>query len=390
MNQHHVYSSWEGDPATAVQKSKHASQSSTSVFSSPPSSLPTTPSPIHSDVNTATTPAKSSSLNSHNDSVFIGTSPEHNDESAGTAIIDPGTEEVDSQSQRAMLENQKDIELATAEERDGRQVMGHVTNGGTQVDICNDNVHCHGNDTLSSGEKTLAVSTTDALQRSHSDSLPAPVPSLSTTTLGTKPTSTTSSVTTTKTIPVAPGGHKGRRSPFSRKFTTPIVVTHTRRSYTKSLPKNLDPKSTVTLLLSSSTTPSSTQQQKHGKHKNQKSSFKRQFSPSRNSAAMSDGAQEEGLVSSTVRESPSSSSSGRLKGREKERELWRKRFNNSSSSNNNCVVMTTVNIGPRDPDRNNDELGDDGGGSKMKRSPEELSAIQSRVRESLRAQGVVR
>ena len=201
--------------------------------------------------------------------------------------------------------------------------------------------------------------------------------------------------------------HKPRQ-PFSRKFAPPIVVTHTRRSFPKSLPKNLDPKSTVTILLSSPSSSSSSSstsdksQQKHGKHGNKNKSFnsrRGQFPSSSSSSyhpALSSitteagGDQEETLTSRDSQPTSSASSSSlsvRLKGREKERELWRKRFSSSSSLPSSSSGSGGAGEGGGKQGSMSGEEG--GGGVRVKRSPEEMSAIQSRVRESLKAQGVV-
>ena len=152
----------------------------------------------------------------------------------------------------------------------------------------------------------------------------------------------------------------GHKKPFSRKFaSSPVVVTHSRRQFAKPLPRNLDPKSTVTLLLSNS------MQQKYGKQRGQKS-FQTGSAPSSmaQSRYHSEGA-------------PGNSAPGgrelKLRGREKEKEFWRKKLQYHLSSEEQQRCLDGV---------------EDGG--KCKHSAEELTKIQSRVRESLRAQGVVR
>ena len=292
------------------------------------------------------------------------------------------------------------------DQKDGYSDVGTVEDGGTVVQSqamksgvqtatyahCNGDVRISSPGSESRGEKAAESTTTSdgIIARTLPDSPPHchSVSSLSASTFDCgKPLlsgSSPSSVSTATKPLSASSGYGKARPPFSRRFATPIVVTHTRRSFNKSLPKNLDPKSTVTLLLSSSAASSSAQQQKHGKHKNGKLSFKRQFSPSRQ------GVQEEPLQVS-ARESPSSSAAAvRLKGREKERELWRKRFNNNNNSTSSSgggslppLVMAAGSVGTGELGTRSSEEGG------AKRSPEELATIQSRVRESLRAQGVV-
>ena len=303
-----------------MENSKHNNRSS--VFSSPTSSLPTTPSPPDTDEHMAAT--KSSSQESFDqkldDSVFKTPDQESTDD------VDDGR---GSEEQRADLDP-----LERGEEENTE--ADEVPSGAGLVDCSDQSVA----PLIHDSEKRVDEDKPDSPGSLPTSSLSTPITTPSTANPGTAVKPSTAAPT-----------HKGR-PPFSRKFAAPVVVTHTRRSFTKPLPKNLDPKSTVTLLLSSSL------QQKH-KHKNQKT-FKRQFSPLYH---FSDGALED---------STSNARELRLKGREKERELWRKRFNSSNSS--------------RELGRSS-ESGEEGG--RMKHSPEELSAIQSRVRESLRAQGVV-
>ena len=180
-------------------------------------------------------------------------------------------------------------------------------------------------------------------------SRPTSTPSRSTSSPTTPAPHPVSELDTTK--PSTTSSYK-RPSAFSRKFASPVIVTHPRRPFTKPLPRNLDPKSTVTLLLSNSL------QQKYGKTKGQKF-FQTPFSQSRYHA---DGA-------------PGSSAAGardmKLRGRDKEKELWRKKFHYFSGEEQQKSL----------------ESGEEAG--KAKHSAEELAKIQSRVRESLRAQGVV-
>ena len=247
-------------------------------------------------------------------------------------------------------------------------------------------------------KETHSVGTTEDTLNSHQNNTPSSSSSATSLNHQTTGADSISTVTTTavpnsvKTPPnasvtTAPP-HKNRQS-FSRRFATPIVVTHARRSFPKSLPKNLDPKSTVTLLLCSSPSSSSSDktQQKHGKHggnKHHKSNFssRPKFKPSHHSSPGEGGVQEE--AGPGLRDSAPSLVVQRLKGREKEREMWKKRFGNSpvtngSSGDVGCEVVEVC----------RDESGEEGGGVRAKKSPEEMSAIQSRVRESLQAQGVV-
>ena len=376
VNRRHVYTSWEGDPAAAVEKSKHASRSSASVFSSPTSSLsttPTTPSPTATDEHTAKSSSQESFDQKLDDSVFIRTTPERDeigggeDVSSGCGNRSPTSQPVD---QLSTLEPERGAEDAAASgdrvSSGSSSASTHTIDGACKSEAqggYNSEQECektadmdqlrphHSLLTCSSHTSSSSTATFDSKHSPHPTAAVAPSPD----------------TTTPKPASSGTPSHKGR-SPFSRRFATPIVVTHTRRSFTKPLPKHLDPKSTVTLLLSSSVSPS--MQQKYSKHKNQK--FKRQFSPARH---LSEGALDEG--SSTITSLPSPLSL-RLKGREKERELWRKRYNSASSSGANFSGELSRSL----------ESGREGG--KAKRSPEELAAIQSRVRESLRAQGVVR
>ena len=363
VNRRHVYTSWEGDPAAAVEKSKHANRSS--VYSSPTSSAPTTPSPTDTDENTATV-NKSSSQESldqkmEDDSVFVTTStPEHGSSStADTSVTSSGgrdsldTVTVDHLEPLEREGSAKDVE-ETATNGVGVAGLSESSRCSDDCDVSPSKLH--------EGEKITTAADDPDSSRSPL-ALPSS-PSLSTACFDSKAIgaglSSVAGSSTAKPPSSVSASHKGRPT-FSRKFAAPIVVTHARRQFTKPLPKNLDPKSTVTLLLSS------TSSQQKNKNKNQKS-FKRQFSPCYHSSEAA--ADENGVGNAaSLRDSLS-----RLKGREKERELWRKRF---SSSTNWC----------REQGRSS-ESGEEGGG-KVKRSPEELSAIQSRVRESLRAQGVV-
>ena len=362
VNRRHVYTAWEGDPAAAIERSKHANRSS--VFSSPTSSAPTTPSPTDTDENIAAV-NKSSSQESldqklEDDSVF--TTPEH--ENSGTADISVtgggGRGSLDTQTTDDLEDHLEREQVKTSTEEVEEVASDSVRAASLGESRCSDvsPSECH------EGEKTTTVE--DDADSSMSP-LALPIsPSSPVACFDSKATAGLSSVAdsgTAKPPSSVTASHKGR-PPFSRKFAAPIVVTHTRRPFTKPLPKNLDPKSTVTLLLSS------TSAQQKNKHKNPKS-FKRQFSPSYHSSEAAAAAAEENVAGNAS--SPRDSLS-RLRGREKERELWRKRF--SSSSN-----------WYREQGRSS-ESGEEGGG-KVKRSPEELSAIQSRVRESLRAQGVV-
>ena len=359
VNRRHVYTSWEGDPAAAVEKSKHANRSS--VYSSPTSSAPTTPSPTDTDENTATV-NKSSSQESldqklEDDSVFVAaTSPEHvNSDTADISVTSSGgrgsldTETVDHLEplEREQVKTSTEEVEETATDSAGVMCLGESR--------CSDHRDVSPSE-LHEGEKTTVAPDDPDSSRS-----PLVLPSSPASPFDSKAgSSSATGLSSAKPPSSVTASHKGRPT-FSRKFAAPIVVTHARRQFTKPLPKNLDPKSTVTLLLSS------TSSQQKNKNKNQKS-FKRQFSPCYHS---SEAAVDENGVGNagSLRDSLS-----RLKGREKERELWRKRF---SSSTNWC----------REQGRSS-ESGEEGGG-KVKHSPEELSAIQSRVRESLRAQGVV-
>ena len=152
----------------------------------------------------------------------------------------------------------------------------------------------------------------------------------------------------------------GHKRPFSRKFaSSPVVVTHSRRQFAKFLPRNLDPKSTVTLLLSNS------MQQKYGKQRGQKSF--------QTGSALSSMAQSRYHSEGAPGNSASGARELKLRGREKEKEFWRKKLQYHLSSEEQQRCLDGV---------------EEGG--KSKHSAEELTKIQSRVRESLRAQGVVR
>lgn len=315
VNRRHVYTSWEGDPAAAVEKRKH---NRSSVFSSPSSSLPTTPSPPEMDEQAVINKSNSQEL-LLDDSVFMTPDQENED------------------IQRAAQE-----ESVTLEPMEGEK----ESNGADEIssDMVLSESNCSDQNIDHSNEGKIGRSKPDT-----SSSLPSSPIS------GSKhiaiPLAANSGMVKPSTVTASPKG----RLPCSRKFSAPIVVTHTRRHSTKPLPKTLDPKSTVTLLLSTSL-------QQKNKHKNQKG-IKRQFSPSSHSPE-----------SGTLEENTSNASrDSRLKYREKERELWRKRFSSSSSGSREQALRSS----------------ESGGEGMLKYSPEELSTIQSRVRESLRAQGVV-
>lgn len=369
VNRRHVYTSWEGDPAAAVENSKHASRSTPSVFSSPTSSIPATPSPTSTDDHVIKSSSQESLDQKMDDSVFIRTTPECNEQGSGDEVTGSvcGTRSTTDQPpdhfNNLEVERGGDNDV-TISERVQSTRNTHTADGSCKNE---DQTVCM------SEQEHEKMADVDSLRTHHGLLIYLSLSLTSSSSLCTAfilPHSSPAapSSDTTKSPASVATSHKGR-SPFSRKFATPIVVTHTRRSFSKPLPKHLDPKSTVTLLLSSSNSP--TAQQKHNKHKNQK--FKRQFSPPRH---LSEAALEEN--SCTVNSSSLSSSLLlRMKGREKDRELWKKRHNSASSSAVSCS---------REQSKNS-ELGKEDG--RTKRSPEELSAIQSRVRESLRAQGVV-
>lgn len=315
-----MYTSWEGDPAAAIEKRKN---NRSSVFSSPSSSLPTTPSPPEMDEQAVMTKSSSQEL-LLDDSVFMAPDQENADLS------------------RAAQEQPVNLEPMEGEKESDRAdeiaVLSEVHRSDQNIDHTNDHTN----------EEKMGRSKPDT-----STSLPSsPVSASKHIAI---PLAANSGMVKPATVTASPKG----RLPCSRKFSAPIVVTHTRRHSTKTLPKTLDPKSTVTLLLSTSL-------QQKNKHKNQKA-VKRQFSPS---SHLSEGGNLEDNGSNASRDS-------RLKYREKERVLWRKRFSSSSNGMREQVLI-----------RSSSESGA-GGGEMLKYSPEELSAIQSRVRESLRAQGVV-
>ena len=361
MNRRHVYTSWEGDPAAAVERSKHNNRSS--VFSSPASSSPTTPSPIDTDDHTNTTTANTTNTTSATTATNTtseaaqSSSQESLDQKMDDSVFgapDLESEGVDGErGTEEQVDEQEEITTTTREE--GENV--------DKDELIKDNVVCV--DSPCNERNTAPLDSNqvdqDGKKQANEDNADSSSPSSVSPTCppsSTSPSKPASSATNSdpgaaKSSSANPPSHKGRSS-FSRKFAAPVVVTHTRRSFAKALPKNLDPKSTVTLLLSTSL------QQKY-KHRNQKT-IKSQFSPSRHSGDV------------TLEESAGGTRGERLRGREKEKELWRKRFNSSSSR------------GVREQ-RKSSESGEEGG--KAKRSPEELSTIQSRVRESLRAQGVV-
>ena len=407
-----MYTSWEGDPAAAVEKSKHSKtnngsrSSATSVFSSPPSSLPTTPSPIHSHSHshesTTVVETKSNERGSHgngrsDDSVFEGESP------AKTAGERDAAGEGDSE--RGREEEGEEVGGCGGGECEGDCVREEKSEGVS--------VKCStGEDTApptypspsrvlreedEEKKETHSVGTTEDTLNSHQNNAPSSSSSSATSsnhqTTGADSISTVTTTAVPNSVKTPPNAgvtaappHKNRQS-FSRRFATPIVVTHARRSFPKSLPKNLDPKSTVTLLLCSSPSSSSSSDKKHGKHggnKHHKSNFssRPKFKPSHHSSPGEGVAQEE--AGPGLRDSAPSLVVQRLKGREKEREMWKKRFGNSpvtngSSGDVGCEVVEVC----------RDESGEEGGGVRAKKSPEEMSAIQSRVRESLQAQGVV-
>ena len=424
VNRRHVYTHWEGDPAAAVEKSKHAStRSSTSVFSTPPSSLPTTPSPTHcSDNSTSDTgPAsasKSKREESHgdpksDDSVFERESPCVEKES-GALGLNVGEEVGEKQAveETGVSGGVREVEEERVEKERGEKPDSISGGGSSGVSQYPDK-----EEDSSPGTKVAGVNphvTQESSLDSHQDSTPSSLPTSSSSpaSFNTTPAISGSNLPaisagdspTKPPAPTASASHKSSsRQPFSRKFAAPIVVTHTRRTFPKSLPKNLDPKSTVTLLLSSSPSSSSTsfsekaQQKKHTNKSHKSFNTRRQFPSSYHPSSLSkmtgaEGDQEESVTSrdSSI-SSPSSSSTPltlRLKGREKERELWRKRF--SSSSLPSSELSNGVGEhGARRGSVSGEGEEEGGGGERVKRSPAEMSAIQSRVRASLKAQGVV-
>ena len=315
VNRRHVYTSWEGDPAAAVEKRKH---NRSSVFSSPSSSLPTTPSPPEMDEQAVITKSNSQEL-LLDDSVFMTPDQENEDIQRAAA-----------QEQSVNLEPMEgEKESDGADEISSGMVLSESN--------CSDQNIEHTNEGKMGRSKPDTSSSLPSSPISASKHIAIPL-------------AANSGMVKPSTVTASPKG----RLPCSRKFSAPIVVTHTRRHSTKPLPKTLDPKSTVTLLLSTSL-------QQKNKHKNQKG-IKRQFSPSSHSPE-----------SGTLEDTSNASRDSRLKYREKERELWRKRFSSSSSGTREQALRSS----------------ESGGEGMLKYSPEELSTIQSRVRESLRAQGVV-
>lgn len=315
VNRRHVYTSWEGDPAAAVEKRKH---NRSSVFSSPSSSLPTTPSPPEMDEQAVITKSNSEEL-LLDDSVFMTPDQENEDIQRAAA-----------QEQSVNLEPMEgEKESDGADEISSGMVLSESN--------CSDQNIEHTNEGKMGRSKPDTSSSLPSSPISASKHIAIPL-------------AANSGMVKPSTVTASPKG----RLPCSRKFSAPIVVTHTRRHSTKPLPKTLDPKSTVTLLLSTSL-------QQKNKHKNQKG-IKRQFSPSSHSPE-----------SGTLEDTSNASRDSRLKYREKERELWRKRFSSSSSGTREQALRSS----------------ESGGEGMLKYSPKELSAIQSRVRESLRAQGVV-